>query len=92
MGKLLITTELIPKQFYPVDYINALDGVECEIVDNTAIIIVDTNKYDTASSIFHLGRFVELRIANKQLKEADKLINMLLDEKKDLRKANKDNI
>lgn len=84
-NKLVITTEIRPKEFYPIDALNLLDGIECEVVDNIAIISVDTTKYNTAQSIFYLGRFVELRIANEQLKVANKLIQMLTGDIKELK-------
>ncbi len=89
---LIITTEIQPKAFYPVDALNLLDGIQCEIVENTAIISVDTDKYNTPQSIFNLGRFVELRVANEQLRHSNNLIGMLVKEKRELRKENKDSI
>ena len=78
MEKLVITTEIQPNAFYPIEALNSMEGIDCEIINNNmAVIVVDTTKYTTAQSIFNLGRFVELRISNEQLKVANKLIQML---------------
>jgi hypothetical protein len=82
MKKIVLTTEIQGGSYFPLDELNKLEGVEAEIVDNTAIIIVDGTKYTTPQSMFMLGRFIELRISNYQLKASQQLIKSLLGHEK----------
>jgi hypothetical protein len=81
MEAIIIIYNSICIDHFPLEELNLMEGTDATIDHSGNItLVLDTKIYNSPESFFQLGRYIEVSVANKQLKISQGLIKTLLNQ------------